>query len=149
MTMYKFFKFSLPIGIAGTVLSLILFATNGFYELVIPLFEKTMDDGPVFTAIDNLVYYTPVFFAVLFLAYVVSGQLYLKKHHLKKEEKVTEKLIEENAEIQKVLDEKAEFLRHKYYTNCPKCGAVREENKTVCSFCGASLVIEENTDKND
>ena len=33
-------------------------------------------------------------------------------------------LIEENAEIQKVLDEKAEFLRHKHYTNCPKCGAV-------------------------
>jgi len=147
--MYKFFKFSLPIGIAGIVLCLILFATNGFYELVIPLFEKTMDDGPVFTAIDNLVYYIPVFFAVLFLAYVVSGQLYLKKHHLKKEEKVTEKLIEENAEIQKVLDEKAEFLRHDYYTNCPKCGAVREENKNVCSFCGASLVIEENTDKND
>ena len=147
--MYKFFKYSLPIGIAGIVLNLILYATNLYYELVIPIFENSGIEGAAFKFFDDLVFYSPFIYAGLFAAYLVAGQLYLKKHHLRKEEKVTEKLIEENAEIQKVLDEKAEFLRHDYYTNCPKCGAVREENKNVCSFCGASLIIDENTDKED
>ena len=123
--MYKFFKYSLPIGIAGIVLNLILYATNLYYELVIPIFENSGIEGAAFKFFDDLVFYSPFIYAGLFAAYLVAGQLYLKKHHLRKEEKVTEKLIEENAEIQKVLDEKAEFLRHKYYTNCPKCGAVR------------------------
>ena len=78
----------------------------------------------------------------LFLAYLIAGQVYLKIHREKKEDEATEKLIDKNAGIQKALDDKAEFLKHKYYTNCPKCGAVREENTSVCSFCGTSLLIE-------
>ena len=144
--MYKFFKFSMPIGIAGIVLSLILFATNLYYEWVIPVFERTMEDGPAFSAIDHLTYYTPLIIASLFVAYIVSGQIYIKKHHEKVEEKVTEKVIEKNEKIQKELDAKAEFFKHKYYTNCPKCGAPREENKSECSFCGASLIIEGSKD---
>ena len=116
--MMRFFKHSLLIGIIGIAVTLILFMTNWYYELVIPVFENSMDDGPLFTFIDYLTFYTPVIFMVLFLN-----------------------------EIQKALDEKAEFLKHKYYTNCPKCGAVREENKNVCSFCGASLIIEGSKDK--
>ncbi|MCR4731341.1 MAG: hypothetical protein K5881_10490 [Saccharofermentans sp.] len=145
--MNKFFKFSLPIGIAGIVLSLILYATNGFYELVIPLFEKTMDDGPSFTVIDNLVYYLPLFFAALFLAYVIAGQIYMKKYHEKEEAAKTGKTIEKNEAIKKELDEKAEYYRHKYYTNCPKCGAVRVENTTACSFCGTSLIITKSSEE--
>lgn len=145
--MYKFFKHSMPIGIAGIVLSLILFATNGYYKLVIPIFEKTMEDGPLFSFIDDLTYYFPLLLAALFVAYIVLGLIYLKKHHEKVEEKVTEQVIEKNEELQKELDAKAEFLKHKYYTNCPKCGAPREENKTECSFCGASLIMDSKADK--
>ena len=140
--MYKFFKHSMPIGIAGIVLSLLLFATNWYYKLVIPIFEKTMEDGPAFSIIDNLTYCFPLILAALFVVYIVLGLIYLKKHHEKVEEQVTEKAIEKNEELQKELDAKAEFLKHKYYTNCPKCGAPREENKTECSFCGASLIME-------
>ena len=53
--MNKFFKYSLPIGIAGIALNLLLLATNWYYELVIPIFENTMDDGPAFTFIDHFV----------------------------------------------------------------------------------------------
>ncbi len=145
--MIKFFKYSLPIGITGIALNLLLLATNWYYELVIPIFEKTMEDGPAFTFIDHFVYFTPVLMMVLFVAYIIAGQLYMKKHHEKVEEKVTEQVIEKNEKIQKELDAKAEFLKHKYYTNCPKCGAPREENKAECSFCGASLIIEGSRDK--
>ena len=145
--MIKFFKYSLPIGIAGIALNLLLLATNWYYELVIPIFENTMDDGPAFTFIDHFVYFTPVLMMVLFVAYIIAGQLYMKKHHEKVEEKVTEQVIEKNEKIQKELDAKAEFLKHKYYTNCPKCGAPREENKAECSFCGASLIMDKKTDK--
>ncbi len=145
--MMRFFKHSLLIGIIGIAVTLILFMTNWYYELVIPVFENSMDDGPLFTFIDYLTFYTPVIFMVLFLAYIIAGRFYMKNYHLKTEQKATEKLIEKNNEIQKALDEKAEFLKHKYYTNCPKCGAVREENKNVCSFCGASLIIEGSKDK--
>lgn len=140
--MNKFFKYSLPIGIAGIVINLIIFAFNWYYELVIPIFEKTMEDGPLFTFIDYLTYFTPLIMAVLFAAYIVAGQIYMKKHHEKVEQQVTEKVIEKNDKLQKELDAKAEFLKHKYYTNCPKCGAPRQENMAECSFCGASLIIE-------
>ena len=145
--MKRFFKYSHIIGIIGIVVNLILFMTNRYYELVIPFFENSMEDGYLFTFIDYLTYLTPVIFMVLFLAYIIAGRFYMKNYHLKTEQKATEKLIEKNNEIQKALDEKAEFLKHKYYTNCPKCGAVREENKNVCSFCGASLIIEGSKDK--
>lgn len=145
--MYKFFRFSLPIGIAGIALSLLLFATNWYYEWVIPVFERSMEDGPAFDAIDHLVYYTPVIIAAIFLAYLVLGQIYLKSHNEKAEEIETGKTIEKNEAIQKKLDEKAEFYRHKYYTNCPKCGAPRQENNAECSFCGASLIMDSKSDK--
>lgn len=147
--MTKFFKYSIPIGIAGIVINLVIFAFNWYYELVIPIFEKTMEDGPLFTFIDYLTYFTPLIMAVLFAAYIVAGQIYMKKHHEKVEQQVTEKVIEKNDKLQKELDAKAEFLKHKYYTNCPKCGAPRQENMAECSFCGASLIIESDKDKKD
>ena len=61
--------------------------------------------------------------------------------------KKAEELVKKNTAIQKELDVKAEFLKHKYYTNCPNCGSVRVENTSVCSFCGASLVIDEDKEK--
>ena len=147
MKLTKFFKYSLPIGIAGIVLNIILFATNLYYELVVPIIENSSLEGAVFSFFDNLIFYTPCIFMVLFAAYIVAGQIYMKKAHAKNEDKVTEKLMVKNAEVQKELDKQADFLKHKYYTNCPTCGAVRVENTTVCSFCGASLIIEEEEKK--
>ena len=66
MDLHKFFKYSLPIGIVGFVLNLILFATNGFYELVVPVLENSSLDGSVFTFFDDLIFYTPCIFMVLF-----------------------------------------------------------------------------------
>ncbi len=141
--MYKFFKHSLLIGIIGAVINLILFVTNFCYELIVPVIENSGIEGPAFKFLDDLIYYTPVIFAVLFILYLVAGQVYLKNHHEKAEIKLNAKNEEKNAGIQKGLDEQAEYLKHKYYTNCPKCGAVRSENETVCSFCGTSLEIKD------
>lgn len=142
--MKNFFKYSFVIGLIGAVVNLILFVTNLFYELVVPVIENSsLEEGPVFDFFDNLIYFTPCIFMVLFVLYIVAGIIYKKKFHEKNEEKETEKLVEKNEKIQKELDEKAEFLKHRYYTNCPNCGSVRAENTDVCSFCGASLIIKE------
>lgn len=138
-----FFKYSLPIGIVGIVLNVCLFATNTFYELVVPVLENSSLEGPAFKFFDDLIFYTPCIFMVLFALYIIAGQLYLKRKHAKSEDKATEDLMIKNAEVQKALDEKSDFLKHKYYTNCPNCGSVRVENTSVCSFCGASLIIED------
>ena len=143
MTLTKFFKYSLPIGIAGIAVNIFLFATNFYYELVVPIIENSSLEGPLFTFFDYLIFYTPCIFMALFVAYIIAGQIYMKKAHAKNEDKVTENLMEKNAAVQNVLNEKAEFLKYKYYTNCPNCGSVRVENTNVCSFCGASLIIEE------
>ena len=147
--MNKIFKYSLPIGIAGIVLNVILFATNFYYELVIPVFEKTMEDGAAFTFIDNLVFFTPVIFIVLFAAYLIAGQIYLKKQHLETEQGVTEEHKVMNAAQQRELDEKLEFVKRKYHTNCPNCGSARAEDEAACRFCGTSLIITktDNADK--
>ena len=139
--MNKFFKYSLPVGIAGIVLNIILFATNFYYELVIPVFENSMEDGPAFTFIDNMVFYTPVIFIVLFAAYLIAGQIYLKKQHVENEKNVTEEHIELNAAQQRELDGKLEFVKRKHYMNCPNCGSARSEDESVCRFCGTSLII--------
>lgn len=147
--MNKFFKYSLPIGIIGIILNIILFATNFYYEMVIPVFENTMEDGSAFTFIDNLVFFTPVIFIVLFAAYLVAGQIYLKKQHVETEQGVTEEHRVMNAAQQRELDEKLEFVKRKYYTNCPNCGSARAEDEAACRFCGTSLIIKkpDNADK--
>ena len=140
--MYKFFKHSMLIGIIGAIANLVLFVTNLFYKLVVPVIENSNLEEAAFKFFDDLIYYTPVIFLVLFIAYLIAGQLYLKKHHVEHENKLNEKNDEKNEKIQKDLDEQAEYLRHEYYTNCPKCGAARAENTTVCSFCGTSLIVK-------
>lgn len=142
MTLEKLFRYSLLIGIAGIILNIILFATNAYYELVVPVIENSSLEGAAFTFFDYLIYLTPCIFIVLFAAYIIVGQIYMKKFHLKNEIDATGNLIEKNNEIQKILDEKKEFLKHEYYTNCPNCGSPRSENESVCAFCGASLIIK-------
>lgn len=138
--MSKFFKPSLPVGIIGIVLNLVLFISNGYYTLVIPVFEKTIDDGPLFTAIDELVFYTPCIFMALFAAYLIAGLIYKKNHHYKEEDRVTEELIVKNAAIQSKLDAEVEYLKHEYYRNCPSCGSARADGQQVCAFCGKDLI---------
>lgn len=141
--MNKLFRFSLPIGIAGIVLNIILFVTNLYYELVVPVIENSGIEGAFFHFLDALIYYTPVIFMILFAAYIAVGQIYMKKHHVAKEVRATEEMMQKNEAVQKELDAKAEFLKHEYYTNCPNCGSARAENTSVCSFCGASLIRED------
>lgn len=138
--MVKFFKYALPIGITGIILNVILFISNLYYELVIPVFENTMDDGPLFTFFDVLVFYTPCIFMVLFAAYMVVGLIYNKNHRYKQEDKVTEELIAKNAAIQKSLDAKADYLKHEFYRNCPSCGSARADGQQFCAFCGKDLI---------
>lgn len=145
----RFFKYSLPIGIAGIGINAVLFVTNAFYELVAPLLKNNLTAGPFFTFIDNVTFFTPCFFALLFIAYIIAGQCYMKNVYERNYEKETEALTAKNSAIQKELDEKTEFLKHKYYTNCPNCGSVRVENTNICSFCGASLTIEDNVTKDE
>ena len=143
----KIFKYSLPIGIAGIAINIFLFSTNLFYELAVPLIEDSSLEGAGFKFLDDLIFYTPCILMVLFALYIVAGQIYLKRKHAKNEDKATEDLMVKNAEVQKALDEKSDYLRHKYHTNCPNCGSVRVENTSVCSFCGASLIIEDDQKK--
>ena len=142
MDLHKFFKYSLPIGIVGFVLNLILFATNGFYELVVPVLENSSLDGSVFTFFDDLIFYTPCIFMVLFAAYLVAGQIYLKKIPEENEERIASNHIRKNQKELRAIEEKAEFLKNNYYTNCPNCGSAREADEKICSYCSASLVIE-------
>lgn len=143
MKLAPFFKYSMPVGIAGIALNFLLFVTNWYYELAVPVIEDTAIEGALFNFLDALIYYTPVIFMVLFAVYIIIGQIYMKRVHVANEVVETEKLMVKNAAVQSALNDKEEFLRHDYYTNCPKCGAVREENKNVCSFCGTSLIIED------
>ena len=147
MTLSKFFKYSLPIGIAGIVLNIILFVTNLYYELVVPVIENSSLEGAAFDFFDDLIFYTPCIFMVLFAAYLIAGFIYKRKVQLKAEDKVTEDMIGENAAVQKVLDDRAAFLKHKLYTNCPNCGSPRAENETDCRFCGTSLIKNKSTEK--
>ena len=138
--MYKFFKYSLPIGIVGAVLNIILFATNWYYELVVPVIENSSLEGTAFRFFDDLIFYTPCIFIALFIAYIVAGQVYMKKYHETQEDNITAEHAKENTRKQKELDARAEFLKHKYYTNCPNCGSPRADDESICKFCGASLI---------
>ena len=142
MTLRKFFKYSLPIGIAGILLNVILFASNLFYELVVPVIENSSLSGSTFKFFDNLIFFTPIIFLVLFVAYLIVGQIYLHRFHQKEEDKVSADLNKDKSAKQNALNEKAAFLRKKFYSNCPNCGSVRVENEEVCSYCGTSLLIE-------
>ena len=141
--MNKFFKHSLPIGIVGILVNMIFFATNLFYEMVVPIIENSKLEGSAFKFFDDLIFYTPCIFIVLFIAYIVAGQIYTRKHHEKEETGITQSHVLGNAAKQKELDDKVEFLKHKYYTNCPNCGSPRSEDESACRFCGTSLIIEE------
>ena len=82
--MNKLFRFSLPIGIAGIALNIILFVTNFYYELVVPVIENSGIEGDVFHFFDALIYYTPILFMIMFAAYIIIGQIYMKNHHVAK-----------------------------------------------------------------
>ena len=141
MKLKRFFKYSLQIGIAGLILNIFLFATNIFYEMVVPLLEKSDIEGAAFNFIDNLIYFTPCIFIGLFALYIIAGALYKRYYYPKIEDKVFGHMVRKNDRRQKELDERLIFLSRTYYRNCPKCGAPRDEKETVCSSCGASLTV--------
>ena len=140
--MYKFCRHSLLIGIIGIVLCIVLFATNALYKLIMPLIEKSGLDGAAFVILDNLIFFAPLFLIIPFVIYIIAGHIYVQRYHEKAEARASRKLLKENAAKQVVLDDRIDFLKHKYYSNCPNCGSVRVEDERECSFCGTSLVIK-------
>ncbi|MBO4391244.1 MAG: hypothetical protein J5825_10350 [Lachnospiraceae bacterium] len=142
MKLKKFFQYSLPIGLVGLVINIVLFVTNFFYELVVPIIENSGLDGFAFHFFDYLIYFTPCIFMVLFALYLIGGLVYKRYYYPKVEEKISGEIAQKNAERQKELDDKLEFLSHTYYRNCPNCAAPRGANETVCSSCGTSLIIK-------
>ena len=112
--MKKFFKYSFVIGLVGAVINLILFVTNAYYELVVPIIENSsLEEGPVFNFFDNLIYFTPCIFMVLFILYIVAGIIYKKKFHEKEEVKVTEELVKNLLSYNKLANESIVL-----YENC-------------------------------
>lgn len=141
--MQKFFRYSLQIGIIGIILCIILFATNAFYELVIPLVEKSNIKGDSFKTLDDLIFYTPLILIIPFVIYMVAGIIYIRRSQVAIENKDAKRLLKENAKRQASLDKRADFLKKHYYSNCPNCGSVRVEDESECLYCGASLIIKD------
>ena len=140
--MRKFFSHSLEIGIVGILLCVVLFSTNAFYELVIPLVEKSGLEGTAFFFIDELIYYSPFFLMFLFVVYMIAGNIYIRKSQVSLEKDAAKNLLKANGARQAALDDRVEFLKKDYYSNCPNCGSVRVEDEKECKYCGASLIIK-------
>lgn len=141
MKKINFFKYSMPIGIAGAVISIILFATNWFYELVVPVIENSSLEGSAFKFWDDFIFYCPLIFMVLFIAYCIIGQITNKR---RMEEAADKAINEDNAKNDKIisdLNEKKAWLKRSFHTHCPNCGSARGEHQTHCSYCGTNLEI--------
>lgn len=139
--MYRFFKHSLLIGIIGIILCIVLFATNGLYRLITPLLEKSGLEGVAFVILDTLIFIMPLLLIIPIVIYIIAGHIYVQRYLENAEARASRKLLKENGAKQVVLDDRIDFLKHKYYSNCPNCGSVRVEDERECSFCGTSLVI--------
>ena len=140
--MYKFCRHSLLIGIIGIILCIVLFATNIVYKLIMPLIEKSGLDGVAFVILDTLVFILPLLLIIPLVIYIIAGHIYIQRYLENAEARASRKLLKENGAKQVVLDDRIDFLKHKYYSNCPNCGSVRVEDERECSFCGTSLVIK-------
>ncbi|MBO7453264.1 MAG: hypothetical protein J6U54_23275 [Clostridiales bacterium] len=142
--MHKFFKNSLLIGIIGIVICIVFYVTDLFSKLICPLLLKAGVEGASYYFVEEVLRILPLFFLALFAIYIIVGIIYLNRSHDNIEKAASKKLWEKNAAKQVVLDEKVDFLKHRYYSNCPNCGSVRDEDERECRFCGASLIISRN-----
>lgn len=135
-------RYSLFIGAAGVIMNIIFFITNCFYEWVIPFFEKSDSlSDEAFNFFDNLVFYFPLIMIVVFVAYGFWGYHYCERKYQRIVSKMdTDYREAADAEIKALEDEEA-FLKRKFLTNCPNCGAARADRETHCRYCGADLEI--------
>lgn len=140
--MYKFFKHSLLIGIIGIIFCIVVFVTNIFHNLVMPLIENTGLEGTSLSVVNSIISALPLLLIIPLVIYIIAGHIYVQRYLENAEAKASRKLLKENAAKQVVLDDKVDFLKHKYYSNCPNCGSVRVEDERECKFCGTSLVIK-------
>lgn len=136
------FKYSFPIGIVGIIISVILFATNWFYELVVPVIENSSLEGAAFTFFDDLIFYCPLIFLGLFIAYLIAGQIINKRLNEEAIDKSNKESQEKNQAIIDELNDKRDWLKRNFYSNCPNCGSAREEHQSHCIYCGANLEIK-------
>ena len=142
--MHNFFKNSLLIGIIGIVVCIALYVTDLFSKLICPVLEKKGVEGASYFLAEEMLRKLPLFLIALFVIYIIAGIIWLNRSHENIENASSKRLLKKNAAKQVVLDEQVDFLKHRYYSNCPNCGSVRVENDRDCRFCGASLIISRN-----
>lgn len=142
MRKFNFFKYSFIIGIAGIILSVLLFATNWFYELVVPVIENSSLEGAAFTFWDDFIFYCPLIFLALFIVYLVSGQIINKRLASEAIDKSIQDSKEQNQALIDDLNAQKDWLKRSFHRNCPNCGSARGEHQTHCTYCGADLEIK-------
>ena len=138
--MRKIFKYSLPIGIAGTIIFLVLFITNAFYELLIPIVENSSLEGAAFAFWDNFLFYLPLLFMVLFIAYAAIGVIITKTTEDKSLDSAIKEAIQPVLNDSEEIKKKREWLSHDYHATCPKCGSPRKTDESTCRYCGQDLL---------
>lgn len=128
--------------ITFSIISFFLFlcaVSNFIYELLILPFERiSMTDG-AFQTLDNLIYY-----GQFFLPFIVFGIGYF---FVQKKHRQNAMFVREMLKHYQVEDERIHYERtHEFYTICPQCGAPRQQDNSICLYCGASLLkqIESN-----
>lgn len=140
--MKRYFKYSLPIGTVGAIVSLILFITNVLYEWLIPIVEKSSLKGSAFVFWDNFIFYLPILLMVLFVAYAVVGYIIVDKNENQEFSSTLSEAIDPMVKDAKDITKKSNWLSHDYYTVCPQCGARRKTDERKCEFCGRDLMIK-------
>ncbi|MCQ2467341.1 MAG: zinc ribbon domain-containing protein [Clostridia bacterium] len=136
------FKYALPIGIAGTIICIILFATNWHYELIVPIIENSSLEGAAFKFWDDFIFYSPLPLMALFLAYAIYGSYYNRRIAEKNLEAEVVINHEKNIKTITELKNKRDWIKRNFYNNCPKCGAPSQERETHCVYCGIDLEIK-------
>lgn len=109
---------------------------NIWYELIIPYFERTMDEStPEFMRIDDLVYYCqfvfPLFLVILFL--IAKAKADKIKYEWAKETVNHYETIrlQDNEAFKKAI--------LKYEVTCPNCGAPNGGDLTICEYCKSEM----------
>lgn len=112
-----------------------------FYELVIPIFERTYMTDEAFAFFDVLTLLLP---SVLALTFAVMNKVFVKiKDNLLYEcavRIINDRRAKANREsTERAIDRK--LSKKWYYNNCPNCGAKADYHLKTCQNCGSSLEV--------
>lgn len=126
------------------ILGIFSFGSNFvFYEAFIPYFETRVMTDEAFAFVDELIFYTPAGFTLLWA--VSCYVLVLVRDNLL--HKCALRIVEDNnAAFERMKTEEfiVSTLSSKWYhNNCPNCGAAAENDMLYCNHCGTSLEVED------